>query len=89
MGWYPKSAALPFQWCRTLQRERLTTGEFLHFLGQSRGSLIELETQLDMAFDLEYLGTDQHHHFENEIYQVLSLLKRLIESLRRSKQLLP
>jgi four helix bundle protein len=31
---------------------RLTKGEFRHFPGQSRGSLLELETQLDIAFEL-------------------------------------
>jgi four helix bundle protein len=36
---------------------RLTSGEFRHFLGQSRGSLLELETQLAIALDLEFLET--------------------------------
>jgi four helix bundle protein len=31
---------------------RLTLGEFLHFLGQARGSLLELDTQLAIALDL-------------------------------------
>lgn len=33
---------------------RLTPGEFQHFLGNSRGSLLELETQLDIAHELGY-----------------------------------
>jgi four helix bundle protein len=36
---------------------RLTRGEFRHFLGIARGSLLELETQLAIAVDLEYLGS--------------------------------
>ena len=35
---------------------RLTIGEFRHFLGQSRGSLLELETQLAIALDLNCLS---------------------------------
>lgn len=34
---------------------RLTRGEFCHFLGQARGSLLELETQLAIAVDLDFL----------------------------------
>jgi four helix bundle protein len=39
---------------------RLTSGEFLHFLGQARGSLLELDTQLPIALDLNYLRPDQY-----------------------------
>jgi four helix bundle protein len=31
---------------------RLTRGEFCHFLGQARGSLLEVETQLSISLDL-------------------------------------
>ena len=62
---------------------RLTLGEFLHFLGQARGSLLELETQLAIAVDLNYLKPDVHETMDHEAYQVLGLLNRLIESLRK------
>jgi four helix bundle protein len=62
---------------------RLTLGEFLHFLGQARGSLLELETQLAIALDLNYLKPQVHEKMDHEAYQVLGLLNRLIESLRR------
>ena len=62
---------------------RLTSGEFCHFLGQARGSLLELETQLDIALDLAYLDPNQQRTLAEETYQVLGLLNRLIESLRR------
>jgi len=61
---------------------RLTRGEFQHFLGLARGSLLELDAQLIVAFDLTYLDPDTHAMLEEEIYQVLGLLNRLIESLR-------
>jgi four helix bundle protein len=64
---------------------RLTLGEFLHFLGQARGSLLELETQVAIALDLTYLKLDRHEILDREIYQVLGLINRLIESLRKSK----
>ena len=64
---------------------RLTSGEFCHFLGQARGSLLELETQLDIALDLANLDPNQQRTLAEEIYQVLGLLNRLIESLRRKQ----
>jgi four helix bundle protein len=64
---------------------RLTAAEFLHFLGQARGSLLELDTQLAIALDLTYLKPDQHEILDDEAYQALGLLNRLIESLRKGR----
>jgi four helix bundle protein len=64
---------------------RLTPGEFLHFLEQARGSLLELDTQLAIALDLNYLKLDSYEILDHEIYQVLGLLNRLIESLRKGR----
>jgi four helix bundle protein len=64
---------------------RLTMGEFLHFLGQSRGSLLELETQLAIAVDLRYLDASEYTKLEDQTYEVQRLLNGLIESLRRRK----
>ena len=61
---------------------RLTRGEFRHFLGIARGSLLELETQLAIAVDLEYLGQVEYESLAQDSYQTLGLLNRLIESLR-------
>ncbi len=60
---------------------RLTSGEFKHFLGQARGSLLELDTQLAIALDLNYLTPDRYSTLDHDAYQVLGLLNRLIESL--------
>ncbi len=35
---------------------RVSTGEFRQFLGHARGSLLEVETQLEIARNLEYLS---------------------------------
>jgi len=67
---------------------RLMSGEFSHFLGQARGSLLELDTQLEIALDLAYLDSNQQQTFAQEIYQLLGLLNRLIESLRRKHSVL-
>src|SRR5579884_2121128 len=61
---------------------RLTAGEFQQFLGHSRGSLLELDTQLGIAHDLGYLTAENFNALEQNAYQVLGLINRLIESLR-------
>jgi len=41
-------------------RSRESRREFLHFLSISRGSLAELETQLELAIRLDYTDSDLH-----------------------------
>ena len=68
---------------------RLTAGEFRHFLGQARGSLLEMETQLAIACDLGYLRDHAREEIEYESYQVLGLVNRLLDSLKESKRVIP
>ena len=68
---------------------RLGRPEFRHFLGQARGSLLELDTQIAIARDLNYLDIDNHKALDEEIYRVLGLLNRLLESLRDQSSLKP
>jgi four helix bundle protein len=62
---------------------RLTPGEFVHFLGLARGSLLELDTQLLISSDLAYLDPKQYEMLSHEIFQLLGPLNRLIDSLPR------
>lgn len=64
---------------------RLTRGEFRQFLGQARGLLLELETQLDIAHDLGYLLEQDYRLLESQSFQVLGLLNRLIESISQGR----
>src|SRR6476661_891881 len=61
---------------------RLTKGEFCHFLGQARGSLLEVETQLSISLDLHLLKEDEFHDLQHKSYEVRRLLNGLIESMR-------
>jgi len=67
---------------------RLTTGEFQQFLGHSRGSLLELETQLEIACELQLLDNTVYEALAQESYQILGLINRLLESLRKPKKAL-
>jgi|SRR5215469_9749065 len=61
---------------------RLTKGEFQQFLGHTRGSLLELETQLAIAVDLHYLRLDELTFLEAKTSKLRRLLNGLIDSLR-------
>ncbi|HEU5336697.1 MAG TPA: four helix bundle protein [Terriglobales bacterium] len=63
---------------------RLTPGEFRHFLGQARGSLLELQTQLAIALDLHYLTPESYHSSEKRSEEVLRLINGLLSALRIS-----
>src|SRR5947199_10484554 len=61
---------------------RLTKGEFQQFLGHSRGSLLELETQLEISVELGFIAVEAFRKLEPEMAEVRRLLNGLIESLR-------
>jgi four helix bundle protein len=61
---------------------RVTTGEFIQFLGHARGSSAEVETQLMIAKDLHF-GSDQTiHDAERLCFEVSRLLTGLMRSLK-------
>ncbi len=61
---------------------RLTSGEFQHFLGQARGSLLEAETQLAIALDLGFIDQGTFAALDRLSYEVLGLIDRLITFLK-------
>ena len=65
---------------------RRTTGEFVQFLGQSYGSLCELETQVLLACHLEYLTLKRAEIVLAQISEVGRIVNGLIASLIKGKQ---
>ena len=61
---------------------RLTRGEFVQFLGHSRGSLLELLTQLEIAIEQGFLTTSDFQILDAKASNVLRLLNGLIGSIR-------
>lgn len=61
---------------------RMTKGEFIQSLGHARGSLLEAQTQLEIALELGYLKKTDFDELEILGNDVRSLLNRLIESLK-------
>jgi four helix bundle protein len=60
---------------------RLSTGEFKQFLGNARGSLMEVETQTLIARDLSYLSQSQSDSLLNDAAEVGRILNGLLASL--------
>jgi four helix bundle protein len=60
---------------------RNTTGEFSQFLGISKGSLAEIDTQLEIARRLNFLSNESFQSFENEIETIGKMLNALQNAL--------
>ncbi len=61
---------------------RRLSGEFIQFLGNSRGSLLELDTHLEIALRLGYLTPTQHSNIQSQVQEVGRLLNGLLRSLK-------
>jgi four helix bundle protein len=60
---------------------RLTDLQFRHFLGNARGSLCEMQTQLELAIDLGYLDKKQGTELMEKGSEVARILNGLLKSL--------
>jgi four helix bundle protein len=60
---------------------RLSKGEFKQFLGVARGSLLELETQILIGADLQYIGKEPAEALVSTSQEVLRMLNGLIDSV--------
>ncbi len=60
--------------------------EYQHFLGHARGSLAEIETQILIARDLDYINEiDMNHNILNLSVEVGRVLDGLLNSLRKNQ----
>jgi four helix bundle protein len=60
---------------------RITKREFRQFLGQARGSLMEVETQLLIASKLDYLDSTGFNSLLDTCGRIKQMLYRLMDSL--------
>ena len=61
---------------------RLSKLEFKNFLSHARGSLVEVETQLEIAKNLEYLKEDVSKNLAIKLTELARILNGLLESIR-------
>jgi len=59
---------------------RLTNGEWQQFLGYARGSLLELESALILAFDLGYVTLEQTKPIAERIRDVIKPVNGLLRA---------
>lgn len=64
---------------------RATTGQFQQFLGMARGSLAEVETQVQIAQNLGYLEVPACTRLLDDAAEVGRMINGLISSLRAKK----
>jgi four helix bundle protein len=64
---------------------RGSTGEYIQFLTVARGSLMELETHLIVAFNLHFLNSDELQGVLKPVQDLGKMLNRLIGVLRTRK----
>jgi four helix bundle protein len=62
---------------------RLSDKAFAVFLGNARGSLFELETQLEIAGSLNYLPTEQLQLMLKDCEKITRMLNALLATLRK------
>ncbi|MBI2682442.1 MAG: four helix bundle protein [Acidobacteriales bacterium] len=60
---------------------RLTRGEYKHFLGQARGSLCEIHTQLTIASNLNYIPKKDSDELMCESEELSKMLHGLLRAL--------
>ena len=60
---------------------RLTKGEFRQFLGQARGSLLEVETQIAIVVNLGYLHTENGRALLRHSSEMGRMINSLIQAL--------
>ena len=61
---------------------RGTQRDYRHFLMQARGSLYELETDIDIASELSYLPANSASELLDDCNELARILNGLINSLR-------
>lgn len=63
---------------------RRLVGEYIHFLGNARGSLLEVDTHLEIAARLGFISADTHLTLAEQLKEVRKLLNGLMRSLESS-----
>jgi four helix bundle protein len=60
---------------------RRSKREFCQFLGNARGSLLELETHLELASRLDFLKAEKYRELHGQLHEVGRLFNGLLRSL--------
>jgi four helix bundle protein len=61
---------------------RYSASDFFHFLARARGALVEVETQLMIAQNLEYITVERGQHLLDQAAELGKILNGLIGAIR-------
>ena len=61
---------------------QLDNGNLIRFLGIAKGSAFELEYQLLLSEDLNYINKKNYNELNEKIQKIISMLTNLIKSLK-------
>jgi four helix bundle protein len=64
-------------------RGRMTDKSFALFLSQARGSLYELQTQIELAGDLGFVNRSRSEEIIGEASEIASMIHGLLATLRK------
>ena len=60
-----------------------STKHFMNYLEIALGSAFEWETQLIIAFEIQYISEDTFKHLERKIQSIQGMITRFMESLEK------
>ena len=63
---------------------RRLTKEYLYFLANARGSLLELDTHLEIAVRVNYLSTTKYADLKDQLDEVARILNGLMRSVEKA-----
>jgi len=63
---------------------RRLTKEYLYFLANARGSLLELDTHLEIALRVHYFNPEKYSDLKNKLDEVARILNGLMRSVEDS-----
>lgn len=64
---------------------RNATGDYKRFLQMAVGSLFELQTQIEIAHNLNYITKDGYEAFAQKTYELDKMLYSLINKIKQNK----
>ena len=80
MGKYTCEENLMFAYDSSVYNSK---NEFIHFLNIATGSAFELETQINVSKDLEYITEEKENEIIADLHIIQKMLYRLIQSINK------
>ena len=61
---------------------RKSDAEFAHFLNIAAGSASEVEEELLLSYDLDFLDKESYQLLDNDVKEIKAMLSKLIDSIK-------